>query len=161
MLTQQEMKDLLYYDPNTGSFTWRVSLSKRIKEGQKAGCVNSAGYVDIRIHKRKYKAHRLAWLYVYGYHPPQYIDHINGVCNDNRIVNLRLATHTENLANAKKRKNTVCRLKGVTLRSGRYDARIRVKTVLIYLGRYDTEQEAHAAYLAAAEKKFGAFARAK
>jgi hypothetical protein len=162
MITQQELKDLLHYDPNTGLFTWRVSLNTRIKEGQEAGCLNNLGYVKITIRRRRHSAHRLAWLYVYGHNPPQYIDHINGVCSDNRAVNLRLATHSENLANAKKRKNTVCHLKGVTLRGdGRYLARITVKNTQIYLGRYDTEQEAHAAYVAAAEKEFGAFARAE
>jgi hypothetical protein len=53
---------------------------------------NSLGYVQIKISGKLYHAHRLAWLYVYGYMPEKEIDHINRIRDDNRIANLREAT---------------------------------------------------------------------
>lgn len=88
------------------------------------------------------------------------MDHINGVRDDNRISNLREATGAENCRNRKKRRNTRY-AKGVTVKYGRFLARIWVRGKRICIGRYDTEEEAHAAYVASAEKEFGAFARAE
>lgn len=87
MLTQERLRELLDYDPETGVFTWRVS-----RRGAKKGCVAgslSHGYIHIRVDEKPYRAHRLAWLYMHGYFPENQIDHINRVRDDNRIINLR------------------------------------------------------------------------
>ena len=161
MLTAEELREQLDYDPETGVFTWRVAKSNRVKVGGIAGSYDRDGYIRIQVRGRLCGAHRLAWLYVHGAWPLEQIDHINGVRDDNRIANLRDATNTDNCRNAKKRRDTRCALKGVYMEGKRFCASICVRGKNIRLGLYDTEEEAHAAYVAAAEKEFGAFARAE
>ena len=161
MITAEELREQLDYDPETGVFTRRVTMSNRIKIGDVAGSLSDEGYLKFRVNNKRYFAHRLAWLYVHGVWPCAQIDHINGDRDDNRIANLREATCVENSRNSKKRRGGRCRLKGVYIQKHRFGAQIRVQGKNIYLGYYDTEEEAHAAYVAAAEKEFGAFARAK
>ena len=161
MITAEELREQLDYDPETGVFTRRVTMSNRIKIGDVAGSLSDEGYLRFRVGNKIYSAHRLAWLYVYGVWPMKDIDHVNGARNDNRIANLREATRAENVQNAKKRSGARCRLKGVHMRKHRFCAQIKVNKKSVFLGIYDTEEEAHAAYVAAAEKEFGAFARAK
>jgi len=93
------------------------------------------------------------------------IDHVNGIRVDNRIVNLRLATNQQNSANSKIRKNNKSGLKGAYRRNSNngmcWQATITVKKKAIYLGIFSSKEEAHAAYLNAAKKHFGEFARAE
>lgn len=97
MLTQKNLKEQLNYNKTTGIFVWLVYGRGKnfLKE---AGC-KSDGYVVIQINGKSQKAHRLAWLYEYGYMPRQ-VDHINHVRSDNRICNLREATQKENMKNS-------------------------------------------------------------
>ena len=90
----------LSYDSRTGLFKWKSRAASNVPKGAKAGTLEkSSGYVRIKISGRKYRAHRLAWLIVYGSFPPDQIDHINGIRHDNRIINLRAVTHAENSRN--------------------------------------------------------------
>jgi hypothetical protein len=85
-MTQDELKEILNYDSLTGNFTWLVSKSKKIKIGDRAGCIaKSTGYRVIGINGKPYLEHRLMWLYYHGYFPSVGIDHINGDRSDNRI----------------------------------------------------------------------------
>jgi hypothetical protein len=162
MLTAEELRERLDYDPLTGVFTWRASNNFSYKTGDVAGYYTDLGYRRIEMKGRSYAAHRLAWLHVYGVWPPAELDHINGVRDDNRIANLREATRAENNRNTKAWRNKRCALKGVDMPRGRgFRARIRAQGKSVHLGYYGTEEEAHAAYKAAAEKEFGAFARAE
>jgi hypothetical protein len=68
ILTQERLKEVLNYDPETGIFTRAVKRHK-YPAGEKAGTVEFNGYIVIRISGKTYKAHRLAWLYVYGEWP--------------------------------------------------------------------------------------------
>ena len=88
-LTQSRLKEVLAYDPYSGKFTWKVSLNTKIRAGSAAGCLSPEGYIRITIGGKKYKAHRLAWFYVYGYFPENQVVHLNGARSDNRISNLR------------------------------------------------------------------------
>ena len=98
-MTQQELKKVLRYDKSIGEFRWAVGIGRRIKKGIIAGCVNKDGYIQIRIARKDYYAHRLAWLYIYGELPKDQIDHINHDRRDNRLVNLQEVTQLENSRN--------------------------------------------------------------
>ena len=95
-ITQDCLKEQLHYEPTTGLFTWKVSNNNRIKVGDVAGSVRKDGYIHIRINRRYYLSHRLAFLWVTGVFPPEQVDHINHQKDDNRWVNLRVASHQEN-----------------------------------------------------------------
>lgn len=89
----------LCYDKETGAFTWKVPKQGR-KMGVVIGSKTTHGYVAIRIGKKVYLAHRLAWIYCHGEIPKNMvIDHINGVRDDNKISNLRPCSHFENMQN--------------------------------------------------------------
>jgi len=118
MITQKQLKKILDYDPETGVFTWkhRPGAGKAWNSrfaGKKAGC-NDNGYVRILFSGKQYLAHRLAFLFVYGEFPPEQVDHINGVRSDNRMVNIRRATGTENNRNIKKPKTNISGVVGVS-----------------------------------------------
>ena len=158
MLTLERLKQLLYYDPDTGIFWWVAPLG-RVAVGTVAGTVTSRGYTRIRIGGRSYGAHRLAWQFVTGAWPEQEIDHINRDRMDNRWDNLRVATTSQNHAN-NTRKVGKYGFKGVsTATRSRWLAKIRVYGRLHHLGSFDTKEEAHAAYCRAAKEHFGEFAR--
>ena len=101
MLTQNRLKEVAIYNESSGVFTWAVSRGGFVKHGQPCGCVTN-GYVCIAIDGKRYKAHRLAWLYVYGDFPKLCIDHIDGDKSNNRISNLRQASHSENIQNQRR-----------------------------------------------------------
>lgn len=149
MLTQDRLQELLSYNPDSGLFTWLVPVSRRIKVGGIAGSPSSGGYVRIHIDGKKYKAHRLAWLYTSGKWPAECIDHINGIRNDNRMLNLREATNSENKQNLRVANvNNKTGLLGVSYRkSGKFIARITINGARIDIGNFNNAEEAHQAYL--------------
>lgn len=145
-LTQEHLKSLLTYNPDTGDFRWRVNCGTRAKAGALAGAKNSEGYIHIQICRRKYRAHRLAWLYTFGYCPAE-IDHINRAKDDNRIANLRSVTHAENGQNQKRPSNNTSGHIGVDYhkRSQKWRARIKIDGKLKDIGYFTTVEEAAAA----------------
>jgi len=88
MITQDELKDNLKYNSETGVFTWnkRKSGGAAVK-GRIAGSKHE-GEIRLTVNRKPYLAHRLAWLYVYGYWP-NIILHLNSDRSDNRIINLK------------------------------------------------------------------------
>lgn len=154
------LKQLLKYDSETGDFVWLVARGKA-RKGIVAG--NERERVNrIRLDGKTYAAHRLAWLFVYGEWPAGCIDHINGNARDNRIANLRLASHSENMRNRKKHKNNKSGFKGVTFEPGRtrpWCARIYVGGRLRRLGSFRCPTAASLAYGCAAKRYFGEFSR--
>jgi hypothetical protein len=162
MLTQERLKELLDYDPETGIFTHRVSRGRRVA-GVVTNCATTGGYIKLSICNKRYYAHRVAWIYVHGRWPSEQIDHINHVTSDNRIANLREATRSQNSANSGPRRNNKSGKKGVFFlrQTGKWRASIRKDKRRIYLGCFDTVEEAHASYAAAARDIHGEFARAE
>lgn len=146
-----DLRDLLHYDERTGVFTWRVQAGNRAKAGDRAGShQKSSGYRVISVGGKLYREHRLAWIYVHGNLPSGDIDHINGVRDDNRIANLRLATHAENMQNKKKaHKNNKIGFIGVGLDRGRFRARINIEGQQIFIGHFESAEEASIAYMKA------------
>lgn len=160
-LTAARLRSVLHYDPKTGKFTWIARTARCIKIGDEAGSLNGEGYVQIQVDKVSWAGHRLAWFYMRGRIPRQ-VDHENLIRSDNKFSNLRPATGSQNTTNQAKRENTSSRFKGVTWnkRRGKWQAGIKVRGRSIHLGLFDDERPAHDAYVAAARKYFGNFARA-
>ena len=137
MITQAELKELIHYDQKTGVFTWAKNRTK-CKIGAIAGTFHVNGYTHIQINKKIYKAHRLAWLYIYGY-IPKFIDHINCDRSDNRLCNLREANIYQNNHNAKLSKNNKSGVKGVCWHkaANKWIANIEAYGKKIYLGLFE------------------------
>lgn len=159
MITQDELKEMLHYDPLTGLFTWLVAMGPRARPGGRAGGLNGDDYIQIIIRKVRYKAHRLAWLYAYGSFPPDYTDHINGIKTDNRLCNLRPATTSQNNRNVGVRSSNSSGFKGVSWhkRHEKWQSRCRANGKQNNLGRFATAEAASAAYQAFAAKHHGEF----
>lgn len=161
MLTQKELTQLFNYNYDTGIFTRAVAVSST-KVGDIAGYIHKiSGYHRIRINNRKYLTHRLVWLYVHGYFPPNEIDHINGISNDNRLCNLRLATRTENMRNIGKSARNKTGFKGVSFdeKTGKYSIKLTVGKKELYLGGFLSLESAVDNYRNLAKKHYGEFAR--
>ena len=160
MITQSELKELLEYNPDTGLFIWLKSNgNRRLKAGDAAGAKMDAGYIRIQIKGKMYSAHRLAYLYMTGNFPENSIDHINHIRDDNRWVNLRDATHSQNKANQVKPKNNTSGYKGVSRNRvhKKWIAQIMYMNKSIYLGSYTTPQEASEAYNKKSIEIYGEF----
>lgn len=162
-LTQSELSRMIQYDPDTGVFIWLEPAGTKMKKGDRAGGAKIGHYSEIKIRGKSYKAHRLAWLYVHGRFPDGCIDHINGDPSDNRLCNLREASHAENLRNTKKQKSNSTGYKGVSWhqRDRRYQANISVNQKRIYLGSFLDPEQAYAAYCKASKEYHGEFGRAE
>lgn len=113
MLTQEALRSVLHYDPDTGVFTWRAKIAQRQNVGDVAGFVCPEGYRRIKICRKQFKAHRLAWLYMTGELPPFEIDHRDRVRSNNVWTNLRKATHKQNQENRTTRRDSSSGFKGV------------------------------------------------
>lgn len=154
MIKYERVNELLKYDQETGVLTWRVSRG-RVSAGGVAGSPDKDGYIRVRIEGSLYGAHRIAWMLTHRAWPDNDIDHVNHDTADNRIVNLRPATRVENTRNARSANPLG---KGVyNCRRGFY-ARIKYRGKQHYLGRFETPEEAAAAYAAAAAIHHGKFA---
>ena len=158
ILCQVELKKWVSYNPLNGAFVW-VMASRKV--GRYAGHQIGRGYVKIPIKGKVYMAHRLAWLYVHGVWPDEEIDHINGVRDDNRIINLRMATPQQNKQNTGLRKDNTSGYKGVYYdkKNSIWKAQISINTKQKQLGRFKTAELAYEAYCNKAKEVFGEFAR--
>ena len=147
------IREALEYEPDTGLLRWRIRVSRNIFAGSIAGANANDGYIQVRLDKRSYKAHRLAWAIIYGEHPKYAIDHINGDRADNRICNLREAPGSLNRENLKKAAGNGTRsgLLGVVWshQRRRWRASIATKGKRYYLGDFLDKYEAHEAYVQA------------
>ena len=163
LLDVETLKEHLDYDPGTGVFTRKPteSFNPKVRAGEPAGYLSPDGYVYIRVLRKKYLAHRLAWFYMNG-HWPSEIDHANGTKNDNRICNLRESTRSQNMANTIKPKHNSSGVKGVCYdkTNRKWLAYVVVNKRMRNLGRFDSFDEAVEKRKAEAERVFGEFARA-
>lgn len=155
MITQKYLKSRLWYEPDTGLFYWvKLANNHQRRLGKTAGFRNGE-YRQIKLGNQTYLAHRLAWLYIYGYLPPM-LDHINRKKSDNRINNLRCCSTSQNGMNQKPKKRALPT--GVCKHLGKFQADIGLNNKSIYLGRYATAHEASDAYQKARVRLFGEFA---
>lgn len=157
-LSRGRLKELLSYDAEAGRFIWRVSRGTRCA-GSMAGNRRPDGYIYIKIDRVLYRASRLVWLYLFGKWPQEHIDHINGNTSDDRLVNLREATRSQNLGNRKLNKNSSTGFKGVSKSGKRYKAYVNKDGKRHWLGLFDSAAAAAEAYGIAARSLHGEFAR--
>jgi len=152
-LTQAELKKILTYNPLTGRFTWK-KISGNIKKDGSAGSKACYGYMQIKINRNVYKMHRLAWLYMTGKWPEGEIDHINQIKDDNRWLNLRDISNSENKKNKPIYKNNKSGIPGVLWhkRNEKWMAYIKVNSKRIHLGYFSDKFEAVCARLSANNK---------
>jgi len=137
-LTQERLKELLYYDKETGAFTNIVNRSN-VKTGDIAGYLNkSSGYIAIKVDKVKYRANRLAWFYVEGYWPEHDVDHRDRVRSNNKWSNLRHVTRQCNIRNRSIYKDNKSGIIGVFFNkvSNKWSVNIGVNNKQIFLGYY-------------------------
>lgn len=156
MITQDQLKQMLDYNQETGVFTWLKSNSNVVKVGQIAGSyTRSANRVYIKVLGKRYMAHRLAWLYVHGKFPLLQIDHKDGNGSNNAISNLREATNGQNGQNKRKaRKDCLSGLIGAHYIKSRdsYQSHIVVNGKKKYLGYFKKAEDAHKCYVDAKRK---------
>lgn len=177
-LSAEQLRALLRYDPETGLFTWREGIrhwraglpagTLTVRSGKRSsevvvgiGTTSERRYPEIGVRKNVYKAHRLAWLYVYGEWPDRDIDHINGDGTDNRIANLRLATTAQNTMNRRRRIDNTSGYKGISWskKSQRWVVHIGHEGKILHLGLFDSIEEAKAVRDEAGRRIHGEFFR--
>jgi len=149
-LTQKRLKEVLSYNPKTGIFIWINTKAHRLNNGDVAGYKEPDGYIQIRVYGVLQKAHRLAWLYVYGYLPENDLDHIDRVPYHNWIDNLREVSASCNMRNCGNRKNNTSGIKGVSFdkRKNKWASYLMVNYVKKNLGTYISFDNAVCARLA-------------
>lgn len=143
ILSQELLRALLHYNPNTGIFTWLARPPWRTSTSQ-AGTVGRCGGIRIMVNYKLYGAHRLAWLYITGDWPKDQIDHINHIRTDNRFINLREATGSQNQRNRSLGKNNTSGVFGVHWRKDlqKWQARIQKNNKQISLGAFVNKSDA-------------------
>lgn len=158
--TQEQIKQVLDYNQETGVFTWKKRNDKSFNAqyaDKQAGRLDKKGYlsIDVKPIKTHCLAHRLAWIYTYGINPTE-LDHINKNKSDNRIANLREIKHIDNARNYTLRKDSTSGVNGVCYhkRYNAWRARIKVDYKCIHLGMFQTLEEAVKARYEA-EVKYG------
>lgn len=167
MINAERLRSLLHYDATTGAFKWLVSAGSR-RAGTVVVPAPASRYPQVRIDRRLYHAHRLAWLWMIGAWPAHEIDHVNNNPKDNRWSNLRAATHSQNGKNQVRPKNNTSGYKGVVLCKAtpknrrardRWVPQIKIDGMNIRLGYFHCPEHAANVYHAAALHYFGEFAR--
>ena len=156
-MTKDEVESFFEY--KDGILYWKKNQSN-IKSGAIAGYQRPDGYIVIGFKNKSIRAHRLIWLLNHGY-MPEFLDHINGIRNDNRIENLRVATRTQNQMNLKTRCDNSSGFRGVFWNKQRkkWTARIQTGYKVKHLGLFKSIEDADKARKIAEQKYFGEYAR--
>jgi hypothetical protein len=142
-----------------GRLKWKVRNSNRAPAGTHAGSISKHGYRTIGIDGRDYRAAMIVWAMHTGEWPDKFVDHKNRDRLDDRMQNLRLASHADNAANCSN-KGATSKIVGVSFDRTRQKwlAQIMRNGKTKYLGRYDSEIDAAGAYRKAAAAVHGEFA---
>jgi len=144
MLTQEKLRELFDYNPETGVFTRLVRMGQRGKAGAVVGSPDTNGYLRVMVQGKKYRLHRLAFLFMEGYFPENQVDHKNGIVDDNSWENLREVSTACNQQNCKMSKNNKSGFNGVYWHkhAGKWYARIMINQKNIHIGYYATATDA-------------------
>jgi hypothetical protein len=145
MITAELAQQIWEYDSETGVMAWKIKPCQGVSVGQIAGWANSRGYLQVMYKGKRYTVHRLAWLITTGEWPVNEIDHINGVTDDNRILNLRDVPRSQNHQNRPCHRAGQLRFTTFNKASGKWRAQAPgIKGKQKYLGYYSTMEEANA-----------------
>ena len=159
--SQEYLKQVLDYNPDTGVFKWRVSTGHQGRVGDIAGTVVTRGYRQIKLGKKSYREHRLAWKYVYGVDPVDLLDHIDGDTGNNAINNLREVNSKQNSFNKKRSNRNSSGFTGVYWVESRKRWLVAIRNgVLKHRGSFDSLIDAVAERIRAEIQEFGEFRRA-
>ena len=153
-LTQDRVKELFDYDPESGVVTRKITTGKRAIKGVVVGSLCSQGYLVVRIDYKQYKLHRIIWLWMTGRWPDPEVDHENQIRDDNKWKNLRRATRLQNGRNQKLPKRNQSGVCGVSWHKScrKWLARITVNGKSVYLGTFALLEDARSAREHAEEK---------
>lgn len=171
---------LLDYDPETGKLYWKPrkpwmfteggrfsiegkanQFNQRFAHTEAFTCRNRKGYATGAIKNRGLLAHRVIWAMTFGMWPENLIDHINHKTDDNRLVNLREATPSQNMQHRRaNRTSKYSRFKGVckAKKTGLWTSAISVDGKQTHLGSFRSEEDAARAYDAVARRLHGEYA---
>ena len=144
------LRECFSYNPESGVLIWlprpqihfsTVRVCKTWHSrfcGKEAGVLNQNGYIEVGIQGGLMKAHRIAWAMSYGHYPKGDIDHINGIRNDNRLLNLRDVDRKNNCRNSAIHRNNISGISGVYwhVRDNRWVASINFEGVQKHLGYF-------------------------
>jgi len=156
-LTQEYLHSLFYY--KDGHLYSKIDRYKTtIKKDSIIKCYLKSGYLRTCINYKCYRTHRLIFMMHHGYMPEQ-IDHINGIKDDNRIENLRDATHSQNQVNKRLQKNNTSGIKNVTFEFNKWRVRLSINGKLQNFGSYDDKELAELVSIEARDKYHKEFAR--
>ena len=170
--TADYLHECFDYNAETGVLIWRKRPEyhfKRNKDmrmfhslfsGKEAGSKNMSGGLVLHMDRKMYWVHRVIYKMMTGKEPDHHIDHVNLDRCDNRWVNLRPATRSQNGGNRPMNRTNPHGLKGVSFWQGKFKAQIGVKGKKIHLGSFDTKEQAHEAYCKAAKEYFKLYSRA-
>lgn len=154
-ITQKRLKEVLHYDPDTGIFKSIIGRKGIKCIGAELGHIGR--YVKIAIDKKRYYAHRLAFLYIEGYFPENDVDHIDRDKLNNKWSNLREVSRRCNLRNCDIRETNKSGITGVSWSKEKrlWVASITINYKMIQLGRFPSiKSAAIARYNAEKEHSF-------
>lgn len=156
--TQHRIKELLFYDPDTGVFTWKVNGNGRFI-GKVAGGSGHRGYLRIMVDGVKYQLHNLAWIYMTGNAPKSLIDHKDRNNLNNSFSNLREADFSQNCFNRGLTKRSTSGVHGVTWskKEKKWRVRIGMYGKTHYLGYFKDKEDAIRVRIEAEDKYFREF----
>lgn len=151
MTTLRTAQQALIYNPETGVFVWSEYAWHKRNRGLCAGSKKRNGYIEIQLQGKMLKAHRLAWILVYGDLADDVeIDHLDGDRSNNRLSNLRAVNRNINQQNQRKaRKDNRTGLLGVSRSGSGWKAELRINGKKVNVGTYKTPELAHQAYVSA------------
>lgn len=158
MIAQELLFQLFVY--KDGQLLHKNKLKNGLQAGSIVGTKDKNGYLKTLIKRKPYRVHRLIWIMHHGYEP-QVLDHINGIPDDNRIENLREATHSQNNLNRRMHHRNKSGFKGVSWIAQRnlYRASVFINGVKHVFGHYKTAEEAYAVYCEEVKNRCGEFGR--
>lgn len=125
------------FEYKDGHLYWRKRPNAMVEAGAKAGYEDSFGYTFVAYKRKKYGLHRLIFWRHHGFLPEE-VDHIDGNPRNNRIENLRAATHIENMRNAKLRKDNTSGVKGVCwdAKAKKWEVKLQIDRKTKHFGKY-------------------------